>query len=182
MRAPRHYLLLVVYLHSSSKEKRETHISLTNSLLLSSSVLSLFIKKSLFCSSLFSLSFFLQFFVKKMQIHFPLLSKTCKNNSPPQFEDRRKKEKRRKKNLQRIDFFRDEITLSNLSLQKKSSKRRACLHTHACTHTHTLLSLSICKLSEHCCCCCCCELGVFSSSLSLSFLVRKKKGEETEDD
>ena len=175
MRAPRHYLLLVVYLHSSLKEKRETQISLTNSLFFSSSVLSLFIKKSLFCSSLFSVSF-LQFFVKKMQI--PLFSKTCKKNSPPQLRDRRKKEKRRKKNLQRIDFSETRL-LSRNSLQKKSSKRRACLHTHACTHTHFCLSLSICKLSEHCCCCCCCcELGVFSSSLSLSFLVRKKKGEE----
>ena len=142
MRAPRHYLLLVVYLHSSLKEKRETQISLTNSLFFSSSVLSLFIKKSLFCSSLFSVSF-LQFFVKKMQI--PLFSKTCKKNSPPQLRDRRKKEKRRKKNLQRIDFFRDdeeETTLSNLSLQKNHHPNAGRVYTHTRAHTHTFVSLS----------------------------------------
>lgn len=141
MRAPRHYLLLVVYLHSSLKEKRETQISLTNSLFFSSSVLSLFIKKSLFCSSLSGLS--LQFFVKKMQI--PLFSKTCKKNSPPQLRDRRKKEKRRKKNLQRIDFFRDdeeETTLSNLSLQKNHHPNAGRVYTHTRAHTHTFVSLS----------------------------------------
>ena len=104
-----------------------------------------------------------------------------------QIEGQTKKEKRRRRTSSTDRFFQrrrdEEITLSKLSLQKKSSSKR--VHTqHACTHTHTFvsLSLSLCKLSEHCCCCCCCccELsGVFSSSLSLSFLlVRKKKGEE----
>ena len=188
MRAPRHYLLLlVVYLHSSSKEKRETHISLTNSLFFSSSVLSLFIILSLFCSSLSSCCLsFLHFFVKKMQIHFPLLSKTCKKNSPPQLRDRQRK-KREKKNFFNGSIFSEttddeEITLSRLSLQKKSSsKRRACSHTHTRAHTHTLLSLSLSRSVN----CPSTVVVVVSSvvcsrplSLSLSFLVRKKKGEE----
>ena len=152
MRAPRHYLLLlVVYLHSSSKEKRETHISLTNSLFFSSSVLSLFIILSLFCSSLSSCCLsFLHFFVKKMQIHFPLLSKTCKKNSPPKLiEGQTKKEKREEELLQRIDFFRDDGRRRDYSLETLSSKKiiiqtqGVFTHTHACTHTHTFVSLSL---------------------------------------
>ena len=114
-----------------------------------------------------------------MQIHFPLFSvspKTCKKNSPPQFEDRQRK-KREEKNLQRIDFFRDEITLSKLSLQKKSSKRRACLHTHACTHTHFCLSRSV-NCPSTVVVVVVVSSVVCSRPLSLSFLVRKKKGEE----
>ena len=169
MRAPRHYLLLVVYLHSSLKEKRETHISLTNSLFFSSSVLSLFIKKSLFCSSLLQLSF-LQFFVKKMQIHSSLVQNLQKKFATP-IRGQTKKEKRREE-PSTDRFFqrrrRRDYTLETLSSKKIIQTQGVFTHTRV--HTHTLLSLSICKLSEHCCCCCCCcELcSVFSSSLSLS--------------
>ena len=146
MRAPRHYLLLVVYLHSSLKEKRETQISLTNSLFFSSSVLSLFIKKSLFCSSLFSV-FLLTIFCEKNANSFSSLLRlplTCKKNSPPKLRDRQRK-KREEKNLQRIDFFRDddeEITLSKLSLQKNHHPNAGRVYTHTRAHTHTFVSLS----------------------------------------
>ena len=98
-------------------------------------------------------------------------------------------ERKEKKNLQRIDFFRATTkrlySLETLSSKKSSSKRRACLHTHACTHTHTHFCLS---LSRSVNCPSTVVVVVVVSSvvcsrpLSLSFLVRKKKGEETEDD
>ena len=114
-----------------------------------------------------------------MQIHFPLfsVSKTCKKNSPPKFEGQTKKEKRRRRTFNG-SIFSETRLLSRNSLFKKNHPNAGRVYTHTRAHTHTLLSLSICKLSEHCCCCCCCELsGVFSSSLSL-FLSKKKKGEE----
>jgi hypothetical protein len=144
VRAPRHYLLLVVYLHSSSKEKRETHISLTNSLFFSSSsVLSLFIILSLFCSSLSSCCLsFLHFFVKKMQIHSPLLSKTCKKNSPPKIEGQTKKEKRRRRTFNGSIFSETKRLLSRNSLFKKNHHPSVFTHNTR-AHTHTLLSLSL---------------------------------------
>ena len=93
-------------------------------------------------------------------------------------------ERKEKKNLQRIDFFRAttkrSYSLETLSSKKSSSKRRACLHTHACTHTHTHFCLSLSRSVN-----CPSTVVVVVSSvvcsrpLSLSFLVvRKKKGEE----
>ena len=149
MRAPRHYLLLlVVYLHSSSKEKRETHISLTNSLFFSSSVLSLFIILSLFCSSLFSLSFF-TLFCEKNANSFPSLVQNVQKKFATPIEGQTKKEKREEELLQRIDFFRDDGRRRDYSLETLSSKKiiiqtqGVFTHTHACTHTHTFVSLSL---------------------------------------
>ena len=189
MRAPRHYLLLV-YLHSS-KEKRETQISLTNSLLLVFRSLS-FHQKSLFCSSLLQLSFFTIFCEKNANsIKIPLfsVSKTFAKKIRHLNSRGQRRKKREEKNLQRIDFFRATTkrlySLETLSSKKSSSKRRACLHTHACTHTHTHFCLS---LSRSVNCPSTVVVVVVVSSvvcsrpLSLSFLVRKKKGEETEDD
>ena len=177
MRAPRHYLLLV-YLHSS-KEKRETQISLTNSLLLVFRSLS-FHQKSLFCSSLLQLSFFTIFCEKNA--NSSLLQNLQKKFATP-IEGQTKERKEKKEEPSTDRFFqrrrRRDYSLETLSSKKSSSKRRACLHTHACTHTHFCLSLSICKLSEHCCCCCCCELSsVFSSSLSLFLSEKKKRGRD----
>ena len=119
------------------------------------------------------LSFFLQFFVKKMQIHSSLVQNLQKKFATPFLRtDKERKEKRRTFNG---SIFSETRLLSRNSLFKKIIIQTQGVFTHTRVHTHTLLSLSICKLSEHCCCCCC-ELGVFSSSLSLSFLVRKKKG------
>jgi len=185
VRAPRHYLLLV-YLHSS-KEKRETQISLTNSLLLVFRSLS-FHQKSLFCSSLLQLSFFTIFCEKNANsIKIPLfsVSKTFAKKIR-HLNSRGQRRKRREEEPSTDRFFQsddEEIILSRNSLFKKIiiQTQGVFTHTRVHTHTHTLLSLSlsICKLSEHCCCCCCCELSsVFSSSLSLFLSEKKKRGRD----
>ena len=138
MRAPRHYLLLVVYLHSSSKEKRETHISLTNSLFFSSSVLSLFIKKSLFCSSLFSVSFFTIFCEKNA--NSSLVQNLQKKFATP-IRGQTKKEKRREE-PSTDRFFQRRRLLSRNSLFKKNHPNAGRVHTHTRAHTHTHFCLS----------------------------------------
>ena len=177
MRAPRHYLLLVVYLHSSSKEKRETHISLTNSLLLLFfRSLSFHQKVSLLLFSLLFLVFLYNFFVKKMQI--PLFLQNLQKKFATQIEGQTKKEKRREEPSTDRFFQRRDYSLETRS-SKKIIIQTQGVFTHTRVHTHTLLSLSICKLSEHCCCCCCCELSsVFSSSLSLFLSKKKKRGRD----
>ena len=113
MRAPRHYLLLV-YLNSS-KEKRETHIS--NEL---------------------SFYFFLQFFVKKMQIQSSLLYLPKKFSTlSPEDTDERKETKNPNGSIFSETKTRLE-TLSNLALQKNHRPLlRVFTHTRVHTHTHT---------------------------------------------
>ena len=116
-----------------------------------------------------------------MQI--PLFLQNLQKKFATQIEGQTKKEKRREEPSTDRFFQRRDYSLETRS-SKKIIIQTQGVFTHTRVHTHTLLSLSlsICKLSEHCCCCCCCELSsVFSSSLSL-FLSKKKKGEETEDD
>ena len=99
-----------------------------------------------------------------------------------QIEGQTKKEKRRRRTFNGSIFSETKRLLSRNSLFKKNHHPSVFTHnTRAHTHTLLSLSLSLCKLSEHCCCCCCCccELsGVFSSSLSLFLIRKKKKGEE----
>ena len=150
MRAPRHYLLLVVvYLHSSSKEKRATH-NQSNEL----SLLLFFFRSlsfhhfvSLLLFSLFMLSFFLTLFCEKNANSFPSLVQNVQKKFATPIEGQTKKEKREEELLQRIDFFRDDGRRRDYSLETLSSKKiiiqtqGVFTHTHACTHTHTFVSL-----------------------------------------
>ena len=152
MRAPRHYLLLlVVYLHSSSKEKRATH-NQSNEL----SLLLFFFRSlsfhhfvSLLLFSLFMLSFFLTLFCEKNANSFPSLVQNVQKKFATPIEGQTKKEKREEELLQRIDFFRDDGRRRDYSLETLSSRKiiiqtqGVFTHTHACTHTHTFVSLSL---------------------------------------
>ena len=115
-----------------------------------------------------------------MQIHFPLfsVSKTCKKNSPPKFEGQTKKEKRRRRTFNG-SIFSETRLLSRNSLFKKIIIQTQGVFTHTRVHTHTHFCLSrsvncpstvvvVVVVSSVVC----------SRPLSLSFLVRKKKGEE----
>ena len=178
MRAPRHYLLVVVYLHSS-KEKRETHISLTNSLFFSSSVLSLFIKS--LSSALLSLSavFLLTIFCEKNANSFlsspsPKLAKKIRH---PNLRDRQRKKREEEEPSTDRFFQRRDYSLETPSSKKIIQTQGVFTHTRVHTHTHFCLSRSV-NCPSTVVVVVVVSSVVCSRPLSLSFLVRKKKGEE----
>ena len=145
MRAPRHYLLLlVVYLYSSSKEKRETHISLTNSLFFFLlPFFSLFIK-SLSSALLSSLSvFLLTIFCEKNANSFSSLLQNLQKKFATQIEGQTKERKEKKRTFNG-SIFSEKRLLSRNSLFKKNHHPNAGrVYTHTRAHTHTFVSLDL---------------------------------------